>query len=102
MRARTKLPPATTDSLRGNRLYRNEGDGTFREVEGAAGAGDTGYGMGVAVGDFDADGDPDLYVHQLRSQRPVSQRQWRVCRCYRKSWRGGSALEYQCPVLRLR
>ena len=57
-----QVAPATTDSPRGNRLYRNEGDGTFREVEGAAGAGDTGYGMGVAVGDFDADGDPDLYV----------------------------------------
>ena len=57
-----QVAPATNHPPKSNKLYRNEGDGTFREVEGAAGAGDTGYGMGVAVGDIDADGDPDLYV----------------------------------------
>ncbi len=46
-----------------NRLYRNRGDGTFEDVTQAAGVGDPqGYGMGVSVCDFDADGHPDLYV----------------------------------------
>jgi hypothetical protein len=45
-----------------NRLYLNRGDGTFAEAPDAAGAGDSGYGMGVAVGDYDGDGRADLYV----------------------------------------
>ena len=45
-----------------NRLYRNKGDGTFAEVPSASGANDAGFGMGCAVGDYDRDGDPDLYV----------------------------------------
>jgi hypothetical protein len=45
-----------------NRLFRREGDGTFRDVTDAAGIGDEGFGMGVAVGDMDNDGDPDVYV----------------------------------------
>src|SRR3989454_560314 len=44
-------------------LYRNNGDGTFTDVTGKAGVGAEGlYGQGVAVGDFDNDGYPDLYV----------------------------------------
>ena len=45
-----------------NRLFRREPDGSYRDVTEASGLGDTGYGMGVAVGDFDNDGDPDVYV----------------------------------------
>jgi enediyne biosynthesis protein E4 len=45
-----------------NRLYRNRGDGTFEDVTTAAGVGDQSYGMGCAVGDYDNDGDLDLYV----------------------------------------
>ena len=45
-----------------NRLFRNRGDGTFEDVTDGSGADDRGYGMGVAVGDHDDDGDPDLYV----------------------------------------
>jgi hypothetical protein len=45
-----------------NILYRNEGDGTFTDVTEKAGVGDTGYGMGVAVGDIDNDGNLDIYV----------------------------------------
>jgi hypothetical protein len=44
-------------------LYRNNGDGTFTDVTEKAGVGGEGhYGQGVAVGDFDNDGFPDLYV----------------------------------------
>jgi enediyne biosynthesis protein E4 len=44
-------------------LYRNNGDGTFTDVTAKAGVGAAGlYGQGVAVGDFDNDGFPDLYV----------------------------------------
>ena len=44
-------------------LYHNNGDGTFTDVTEKAGVGAEGlYGQGVAVGDFDNDGYPDLYV----------------------------------------
>jgi enediyne biosynthesis protein E4 len=44
-------------------LYHNNGDGTFTDVTTKAGVGGEGhYGQGVAVGDFDNDGWPDLYV----------------------------------------
>ena len=49
----------------GNKLFRNRGDGTFEDVTAAAGVGDTGYAMGCACGDYDADGDVDLYVTNL-------------------------------------
>ena len=46
-----------------NALYRNDGQGVFSDITSAAGdAGDRGYGMGVAAGDVDRDGDVDLYV----------------------------------------
>lgn len=45
-----------------NRLYRNHMDGTFVDVTEKAGVGDKGWGMGCAFGDYDNDGDPDLYV----------------------------------------
>jgi len=45
-----------------NRLYRNRGDGTFEDVTDGSGTGDTGYGIGVTTGDYDNDGDVDLYV----------------------------------------
>ena len=48
-----------------NRLYRQNKDGSFTDVTEQAGlsnAGDGNFGMGVAVGDYDNDGYPDLYV----------------------------------------
>jgi len=45
-----------------NRLYRNNGDGTFTDVTLQAGVKGIGYSMGVAAGDFDNDGYVDLYV----------------------------------------
>jgi tetratricopeptide (TPR) repeat protein len=45
-----------------NILYRNQGDGSFRDVTAKAGVGGKGYGMGCTVGDYDNDGDDDLFV----------------------------------------
>jgi hypothetical protein len=45
-----------------NRLFHNNRDGTFSDVTEKAGVAGDGYGMGVAVGDFDNDGWPDLYL----------------------------------------
>lgn len=47
-----------------NRLYRQNRDGSFTDVTAAAGLSKApnGYGMGVAVGDYDNNGFPDLYV----------------------------------------
>jgi hypothetical protein len=51
-----------------NALYRNNRDGTFTDVTEKAGVGGGGFGMGVAVGDYDNDGFPDMYVtHYGRS-----------------------------------
>jgi enediyne biosynthesis protein E4 len=47
-----------------NALYKNNRNGTFTDVTEKAGVAAGGYGMGVAVGDYNADGFPDLYVTQ--------------------------------------
>lgn len=52
-----------TGELPRNALYRNNGDGTYKDVTAQAGVGDTGHGLGVTVGDYDNDGDADLYVN---------------------------------------
>ncbi len=48
-----------------NRLFRNDGNGVFTDVTDAAGLAGAGYDMGAAVGDFDNDGWPDLFVAGL-------------------------------------
>jgi enediyne biosynthesis protein E4 len=45
-----------------NRLYHNNHDGTFTDVTERAGVAGAGYGMGVAVGDYDNDGRPDIFL----------------------------------------
>lgn len=57
--------PDKADERYWNRLYRNNGDGSFTDVTERAGVAGNGFGMGVAVGDFDNDGFPDLYVTSL-------------------------------------
>jgi enediyne biosynthesis protein E4 len=47
-----------------NALYKNNRDGTFTDVTEKAGVSAGGYGQGVAVGDYDGDGLPDMYVTQ--------------------------------------
>ncbi len=51
-----------TDPSYWNRLFRNNGDGTFTDVTEKAGLQGVGYSMGVAAGDYDNDGFVDLYV----------------------------------------
>ena len=52
--------PDKSDPRFWNRLYRNNGDGTFTGVTEAAGMQGHSYGMGVAVGDYDNDGNTAL------------------------------------------
>ncbi|MGO9402544.1 MAG: CRTAC1 family protein [Terriglobales bacterium] len=51
-----------SDPSYANRLFRNNGDGTFTDVTEKAGLQGIGYSMGVAAGDYDNDGFVDLYV----------------------------------------
>jgi hypothetical protein len=51
-----KVPPR-------NALYRNEGSWKFTDVTKESGLGDTGYGLGVTAGDYDNDGDQDIYLN---------------------------------------
>lgn len=48
-----------------DRLFKNLGGGRFADVTEAAGVGGRGYGFGCATGDYDNDGDVDLYVANL-------------------------------------
>jgi hypothetical protein len=58
-----RIPSLEKDEARfWNRLYRNQGDGTFRDVTERAGVRGEGYSIGVATGDFDNDGFTDFYV----------------------------------------
>jgi hypothetical protein len=54
--------PRKTGPQYWNRLYHQKADGTFEDVTEKAGLQGEGYGMGVAVGDYDNDGFEDLYV----------------------------------------
>ena len=51
------VTPAPTQAL-----YRNDGKGHFQDVTREAGLDKTFYGQGVAVGDYDNDGDVDIFV----------------------------------------
>ncbi|MEE9131368.1 MAG: CRTAC1 family protein [Phycisphaerales bacterium] len=57
-----ELPEARVAESPVNRMYRQEADGSFVDVTEESGLGDGGYGMGVAVGDIDNDGDLDVYA----------------------------------------
>jgi hypothetical protein len=61
------LPPDPAQKQHTARLYRNRHDGSFADLTDKAGVGFNGYGQGVAVGDYDADGNLDLYISALGS-----------------------------------
>lgn len=60
---------SVADEAVANHLYRQGEDGRFEDVSIASGLADTGYGMGVAVGDINNDGFPDLYLTNLGADR---------------------------------
>ncbi len=57
--------PDKSDPRYWNRLYRNKGDLTFEDVTESAGVRGRFFGQGVAVGDYDNDGFPDIYLTNL-------------------------------------
>lgn len=61
--------PNATPTTPASRLYRNRGDGTFTDVTAEVGLLTPGYGQGVAVGDCDNDGFPDLFVTHFAGGR---------------------------------
>ena len=61
--------PQKTNPKYWNRLYHQKADGTFEDVTERAGLQGTGYGMGVAVGDYDNDGYEDLFVTAFGGNR---------------------------------
>ena len=67
------LPGDPGGATVGNRLFRNRGDGTFRDRTEEAGLLDPPdglrYGMGAVAGDLDGDGDPDLLVTHFGEER---------------------------------
>ena len=63
------LPGYVAEEVPTNCLYQNNGDGTFTDVTEIAGVGDTGYGHGCAVGDYNNDGQLDLYVTNYGTNR---------------------------------
>jgi enediyne biosynthesis protein E4 len=58
----TQTPQPDPAARPGDALYRNNGDGTFTDVTERAGLAHRMRGMGLAVGDYDADGFPDIYI----------------------------------------
>ncbi len=59
------LPGTPADPSLRSALYRNNGDWTFKDVTNEAGVGNSGYGLGVVVADYDGDGDEDIYVNNF-------------------------------------
>jgi hypothetical protein len=75
---------STADDPHPSKLFHNNRDGTFTEVAALSGIGDLGFVKGVAWGDYNNDGRPDLYVsvkggrnHLFRNDGPGSGGGWR-------------------------
>ncbi len=64
MRGPNNIRPKVTDgsSPNADRLFRNNGNGTFTDVSGKAGILEEGYGLGIAVTDVNKDGWQDVYI----------------------------------------
>jgi hypothetical protein len=74
-----------------NALFRNRGDGTFEDLSYSARAADYRGAMGLAVGDFDNDGDSDLFVtHWIAQENGLL---WNLLRAAEPR-KAGAALEF--------
>jgi len=62
-------PPRSQEFQYLDRQFRNLGNGTFQDVTSFANLNENGFSQGVAVGDFDNDGFPDLYVGNIGANR---------------------------------
>ncbi len=69
---RSDPPPTGADddssNLNAARLYHNNGDGTFTDVADQAGVRNVAFSKGVAWGDYDSDGYPDLFVSNMNAR----------------------------------
>ena len=59
------LPGCVVDQPPRHALYKNLGNWRFRDVTRTAGVACTSYGLGIAIGDFDDDGWPDIYLNNF-------------------------------------
>src|SRR6185312_14244608 len=71
-------PDVYIGNLGPNRLYRNQGDGTFADVTSVAGVAGNEWTTSSVFADFNADGLPDLYVLNYSALEPTTQKE-----CYR-------------------
>lgn len=58
-------PPGSPDVTSGDRLFRNSGETLFTDVTESTGIREDGFGQGVTIGDYNADGFPDIYVGNI-------------------------------------
>ncbi len=62
-------PPDLEQDRYTNRLFRNLGNGQFQDITPFADVGDPGFGQGVAIGDVNDDGFPDIYIANIGRNR---------------------------------
>src|SRR5262249_24689702 len=65
------LQNAGAQSKSTNKLFRQKPDGTFEDVSAGSGLDFAGYNMGVAIGDVNNDGRPDVLITQYGGGEPV-------------------------------
>ena len=83
-------------------LYHQDANFKFTDITRTAGLTRKGWGMGVAVADYDNDGLPDIYLHRLWRQCAVPQSgQLQICGCYRQGRRGWGRLQHRSRLGRL-
>ena len=86
-----------------NALYKNNRDGTFTDVTEKAGVAGGTFGMGVAVGDYDNDGWPDIFVTAYgRCILYKNNHDGTFTRRHRQSRVGHAGMDYERGVVRLR